>query len=49
LTQQGREFVKGLIEAAQKTLGEALDGISEEELALCRNVLEKTWRNLART
>jgi DNA-binding MarR family transcriptional regulator len=49
LTQQGKELVKRLIEAAQKTLGETLDGISEEELTLCRNVLEKTWRNLART
>jgi DNA-binding MarR family transcriptional regulator len=46
LTQQGKELVKGLIEAAQKTLGEALEGISEEEVTLCRSVLERTWHNL---
>jgi DNA-binding MarR family transcriptional regulator len=49
LTSQGRELVKGLIETAQKTTGEALEGVTEEELLVCRNVLEKTWRNLGTT
>lgn len=47
LTQQGRELTKELIEVAQKTLGEALKDIDEQELENCRDVLKKVRKNLS--
>ena len=48
LTQSGRELVQGLIEEAQKTLGEALEGIDEQELGVCRKVLDQVQANLSK-
>lgn len=49
LTQQGRVFVQQLIEVAQKTMRQALDGIDEADALFCRDVLARVRRNLAQS
>jgi len=46
LTRKGRELQKALVQYTQKTLDEALGGLSEEETEACKAVLSRVIRNL---
>lgn len=46
LTNKAKELQKELIEIAEKTLQEALDQIQPDEVALCKDVLNKMINNL---
>lgn len=47
LTHKSREFQKTLTEQVLKSLDEALEGIDDDELAVCRKVLKKVCENLS--
>ena len=46
LTPQGRKLMQQLIEVAQKTLGEALEGIDQNDYEICHRVLARVQTNL---
>lgn len=46
LTRKGKEFQQALVQLTRKTLDEALNGIAQEELEGCKDVLRKVLGNL---
>lgn len=47
LTHQGKEVREGLVAQMQKTIAEATQGIAEEDIETCKQVLGKVFLNLA--
>ena len=47
LTPKGKELQKDLIRLAQKTLDEAQQGIEPAHIDICKNVLQRVYRNLS--
>ena len=47
LTPKGKVLQKDLIRLAQKTLDEAQQGIEPAHIDICKNVLQKVYRNLS--
>lgn len=46
LTQKGKDLQENSMTEADNTLKEALKGVSEEEIQICHEVLEKAFNNL---
>jgi len=47
LTEAAKTLQEQTMEMANQTLNEALDGVSKEDVELCKAVLEKVYENLA--
>ena len=49
LTRQGTKLEEQSMMLAEETLNEALDGISEEHINLCREILQQVYENVKQT
>ena len=47
LTQKGIDLEQRATEIVERTVDKALDGFSEEEISVCRNVMKKILTNLS--
>jgi DNA-binding MarR family transcriptional regulator len=47
LTEAAKTLQEQTMEMANQTLNEALDGVSKEDIELCKAVLQKVYDNLA--